>query len=129
MGFTFSELLKTVKKFHTSSYFFAGDISFFMVISKDKNGVFVENSDSNNKEDSELKNESIKSYIFSDDSENESSINNDKVIENNFKINDILESILVECKKKNTLLLDRLIKKDNFNNYEDILNNLIKKEI
>ena len=74
-------------------------------------------------EESGLNNDSIKNYIISDESEIESSIEEDIDDEDNLKINDILDSILEESKRKNTLLLDRIIKKENFNNYEEILNN------
>ena len=48
----------------------------------------------------------MKNNIISDESENESSIEEDIDNEENFKINDILDSILEESKRKNTLLLD-----------------------
>ena len=62
---------------------------------------------------------------ISDYSESDENIEEDD--ENDLEVNGILDSILQDKKKKTSLLFDRLIKLDSFNNYEDILNDLIKK--
>ena len=83
------------------------------------------NDESSDKEEHNNNNSETNEIIFDISENNSNNSFNDELSEDSAEINDILEEILVDKDKKDNLLLDRLLKNEDFNRYEEIIKEAI----